>query len=94
MELFQIEKEIINIIFICGGKEVNIESKRNKYIKDIIEQYLITVQKEHKNCFFLYKGNMVKEELKIEEIDNKDNEIKILVYEIEDYDKCEEKLKD
>ena len=37
---------------------------------------------------------MVKEELKIEEINNEDNELKILVYEIEDFDKYEEKLKD
>ena len=42
----------------------------------------------------LYKGNIVIEELKIEEINNNDSEIRILVYEIEDNDKCEEKLKD
>ena len=94
MMSFQIKKEKITLIFSFDGKEINIESKRDKYMKDIIEQYLITIKKDHKNCFFLYKGNMVKEELKIEEINNEDNELKILVYEIEDYDKCEEKLKD
>ena len=94
MMSFQIKKETIKLIFNFDGKEVNIESKRDIYMKDIIEQYLITIQKDHKNCFFLYKGSMVKEELKIEEIDNENNEIKILVYEIEDNDKCEEKLKD
>ena len=37
---------------------------------------------------------MVKEELKLEEINNEDNTIKILVYEIENTDKSEEELKD
>ena len=90
---FLIKKEIITLIFSFDGKEVNIESKGDKYMKDIIEQYLTTIKKEHKNCFFLYKGSIVNEELKIKEINNEDNEIKILVYEIEN-DKCEEKLKD
>ena len=55
--LFQIKKEEVNFIFNFEGKEVNIKSKRNKYMKDIIEQYLITKQKDHKNYFFsfLYK---------------------------------------
>ena len=91
---FQIKEEKITIIFNLDGSEVNIVSKRDKYMKDIIEQYLITKQKDHKNYFFLYNGNMLKEEVKIQEIINEDKEIKILVYEIEDDDKCEEKLKD
>ena len=69
-------KETIVLNFSFEGNVVKIESKRNKYMKDIIEQYLITIQKDHKNCFFLYKGSMVKEELKIEEINNENNEIK------------------
>ena len=36
--------------------------------------------------FFLYKGTVVKEDLKIEDINNEDNTIKILVYKIEDTD--------
>jgi len=94
MLLTKILKENISIIFNFDGNEVNIESKGNKYMKDIIEQYLEIIQKEQKNCFFLYKGNIVNTELKIEEFRNEDNEIKILVYEIEDNDKYEEKLKD
>ena len=91
MDLF---RETITLIFVFNGKEVKIESKRNKYMKEIIEQYLIEMKKDHNKCFFLYKGNIVLEELKIEEINNNDFEIRILVYEIEDSDKCEEKLKD
>ena len=40
-------------------------------MKDIIEQYLIEIQKDNKNFFFLYQGNIVKEELKIEDIKKK-----------------------
>ena len=94
MDLFQIKKEKISINFYLDGEEIKIESKRNEYMKEIIKQYLIKIKKNHENCFFLYKGNMVKEELKIEEINNKDNVLKILVYEIEDHDICEENLKD
>ena len=93
---FQIKQETITIYFNLDQNEVNIESKRDKYMKDIIEQYLKIVQKSHINCVFLCDGNTLNEELKIEEIINKDNEIRILVFVIEndDNEKREEKLKD
>ena len=94
MELFQNKEEKITLCFSCEGKEISIESKRDKYMKDIIEQYLIIMQKERKNFYFLYGGCSLKEELKIEEINKEDFQIKILVYEIENDDKCETKLKD
>ena len=53
MSLFGIKKEGITLIFNFNENEINIESKRNKYIKDIIEQYLIIIKKDHKNCFFI-----------------------------------------
>ena len=88
------KKDEISLIFNFEGNEVNLKSKRNKFMKDIIEQYLIETQKDNKNVIFLYKGNLVKEELKIEDINKEGNEMKILVYEIEDNSICEEKLKD
>ena len=53
---FQIKEEKITIIFNLDGSEVNIVSKRDKYMKDIIEQYLIIKQKDHKNYFFYIMG--------------------------------------
>ena len=41
MELYQNKEEKITLCFSCDGKEISIESKRDKYMKDIIEQYLI-----------------------------------------------------
>ena len=58
-------------------------------MKDIIKQYT----KDLNNIYFLYNGDMLKKELKIEEINNEENEIKILVLEIEDQDEIKEKLK-
>ena len=48
-------KEKITLIFNLDGNEVSIESKRNKYMKDIIEQYLLEIKKDHKNIFFYIK---------------------------------------
>ena len=93
---FQIKQETITIYFNLDQNEVFLESKRDKYMKDIIEQYLKIIQKDHINCVFLCDGSKLNEELKIDEIINKGYEIRILVIEIENDDnkKCEEKYKD
>ena len=46
MELFQNKKETITLCFDFEGNEVRIESKRNKYMKEIIEQYLKIMKKD------------------------------------------------
>ena len=69
------KKENILIKFLFEGREVKINCKRNEYMKDIIKQYT----KDLNNIYFLYNGDMLKKELKIEEINNEENEIKILV---------------
>ena len=40
-----IKKETITLSFNFDENEVNIVNKRNKYIKDVIEQYLIKIKK-------------------------------------------------
>ena len=52
------------------------------------------MQKVIKNIYFFYNGNMLNEELKIKEINNGNNEIKILVYELDGFDNTEEELKE
>ena len=73
------KKENILIKFLFEGREVKINCKRNEYMKDIIKQYTKDLQKDLNNIYFLYNGDMLKKELKIEEINNEENEIKILV---------------
>ena len=50
---FQNKNEAITLIFNFAGKEEIIKSNRNKYMKDIIEQFLVTIKKDHNNCFFI-----------------------------------------
>ena len=53
-------------------------------MKDIFKRYLIKINKDISEVYFVYNGDKIKEELKLEGINNKDNEIKILVYNIND----------
>ena len=63
-------------------------------MKDIFGRYLIKINKSKNDVFFLYNGNKIKEELKLEEINKEDNEIRILVRDILDMNiKNEEDLK-
>ena len=70
--------------FIYKGNSMIIQCKRNEYTKDIFKRYLIKINKNINDVFFLCNGNEINQELKLEEINNKDNEIKILVNNIND----------
>ena len=89
-----------NIIakFNFEGKTEEIKCKRSEYIKDVIKQYVKNIQKDLENIYFLYNGNIINKEMKIEEMiknkDNKENELQILVYELETNDKNKEELKE
>jgi len=58
--------------------------------------YLIKINKDTNEIYFICNGNKIKEELKFEDINNKDNEIKILVNNInyKNFENKEEKLKE
>lgn len=85
----------IKVKFNFEGKVVEIKCKRSEYIKDIIKQYTKNLEKDLENIFFLYKGNTINKEMEIEEmIKKEENELQILVYELENDDKNEQKLKD
>ena len=69
---------------IYQGNTIKILCKRNEYMKDIFKRYLIQINKDINEVYFMHNGKRIKEELRLEEINNKDNEIKILVYTIND----------
>ena len=73
-----IEKKI-SVDFIYDGVETIIEAKRDENIKEIIKKFKSHIKKEINN-YFLYKGNIVDEESKLEKINSTDNKIKILVF--------------
>ena len=70
---------IIN--FIYEGKKIKIYCKKDEFMKDIYKKYIIKINKEIKDIFFLYNGNIINGDIKLEQINNKDNEISILVFE-------------
>ena len=74
----------VNLDFIYQRNFVKIQCKRNEYMKDIFKRYLIKIGKDIKDVYFMCNGNKINEELKLEEINNKDNEIKISIYDIKD----------
>ena len=74
----------VTLDFIYQGNSIKIQSKRSEYMKDIFKGYLNKINKDINEVYFLCNGDKINEELKIKEINNKDNEIKILVNNIND----------
>ena len=72
----------VNLIFLYKGQNIEIQAKRDQYMKDIFSSLNNKVAKEVKNLFFLYNGQSINENLKLEQINNKDNKITILVQEL------------
>ena len=74
----------VNLDFIYQGNAIRIQGKRNEYMKDIVKRYIIKIGKNINDVFFMCNGNKISTELKLEEINNKDKEIKILVGDVND----------
>ena len=49
-------------------------------MNDIFKKYRNKINKEIKDIFFLYNGNIINEDLKLEQINNKDCEMSLLVF--------------
>ena len=73
----------VNLNFQYNGNLIKVQAKRNEYMKDIFPRFLTKINKSISEVFFIYDGTILKEELKLEEINNKDNEIQILVSDCE-----------
>ena len=76
----------VNVIFLYEGKNIEIQAKREQYMKDIFSSLNNKVSKEVNDLIFLYNGQIINENLKLEQINNKDNKITILVQELVDED--------
>ena len=61
-----------------------IQCKRNEYMRDIYKRYLIKINKIIDDVYFMCYGNKINEDLKLEKINNKDNEIEILINDIKE----------
>jgi len=76
----------VNLIFLYKGQNIEIQAKREQYMKDIFSSLHKKISKEVNNLFFLYNGQIINENLKLEQINNKDNRIAILVQELDKED--------
>lgn len=74
--------EEITLKFLYNGIEFKMNGKKDEYMKDIFSKYAQKINKNSKDIYFLYNANKIKEENKLEEINDKDNEITILVYDL------------
>ena len=80
----------VNVIFLYEGKNIEIQAKREQNMKDIFSSLNNKVSKEVNNIIFLYNGQIINKNLRLEQINNKDNKITILVQELVDEDTQEE----
>ena len=72
--------EEIVLSFLFNNKKTIMQCKRDEYLKDIFKRYVIKINQKLENIYFLYNGERLNMEKKIEEINNIDNNINILVY--------------
>ena len=76
------EKIILNFIF--NEKEIKLQCNKNEYMKDIFKRYLKIIEKDIKDVYFLFNGNIINKELKLDEINGIKNNNKIIVSEIKE----------
>jgi hypothetical protein len=76
------------VIFLFRGKDVIIQCNDQNKIKDIFNKFSVKTKTNKDLLYFLYGGNIINEELTLEElynpIDKKEKKITILVYEMND----------
>ena len=70
--------------FNYQGSTIKIQCKRNEYMKEIFKKYANKIRKDANDLYFMSNGSKINEESKLEEINNRDNEIKILVNDLND----------
>ena len=75
------------IEFDYNGNVILIQCNEKDLMKDIISEYVTKANLELNSLYFLYTGNIIKEELTVDELisleDKKRNKMTILVYFIE-----------
>ena len=90
-----------NVIFTFDGRDIAIQCSSGDKMRDVCQKFATKAETNINSLIFLYGGNQVNLELSVEaqasSIDQKNNEMKILVYRKENEDeltcpKCGEKI--
>jgi len=70
----------IILSFIFKGQEIKIQCKGNENMNDILKRYANKINNDINDIYFIHNGNVINNNLKLNEIRNKENEMSILVY--------------
>jgi len=73
---------MIEIKFIYKGRNIPFQCNKNEKLKDIFNNFELKIQ--NNSVYYLYKGNKINKELKLEEIIKNEDDINILVNSIDD----------
>ena len=87
----QKKNRIIN--FIYNNQETKIQCDENDCLNDIIKRYIIKIQKNIDEMYFLYNGTTINTNMKLKEMNNADKEIKILAYDFHENPENKEGIK-
>ena len=79
---------MMKVNFIYKGQIIPVQCNKNVKMKEIFDKFEIKANLENNSVYYLYNGNKINKELKLEEIIKEDdiNSINILVNSIEEID--------
>ena len=70
---------MIDVNFSYEGRNITIQSTKDEVMKEIFKRFEIKCNLENKSVYYLYNGNKLNEEIKLEEIIGNNNNINIIV---------------
>ena len=81
-------------LFIYEGQQIIIQCNIEDKMKDIINKFKNKIKEENNNLYYIYNGDKINEELKLNKIIKNENEknINILVYNNNNQDKNEKEI--
>ena len=82
------------VLFIYEGQQIIIQYNIEDKMKDIINKFKNKIKDEDNNLCYLYNGNIINEELILNEIikDKNEKKINILVYKNDEYKENEKEI--
>ena len=71
----------VTLNFVLNGNEMRIKGNKKQQLKQIFKKYLSEINKKGQNIDFFHDGNIINNDLKLEDINNNEEEITIIVKE-------------
>ena len=75
---------MIQTNFIFEGQNIAIQCNKNEVMKEIFKKFEVKFNIENKSVYYLYNGNEINKEIKLEQIIGNTNNINIIVNSIKD----------